>query len=75
MTSFCVQYLAESKPEPEGEVIGSVFLHEQTLPTAEECASSLAAQFADAMAFRILDMGGGVHLFRTLGEEMRVSRA
>lgn len=69
MTSYCIQYLAEREAEPASIIVGSLFIHESPLADAEHRAAELSAEFGNARAFRILDMGGGVHAFRVLDED------
>jgi hypothetical protein len=68
LTSYCIQYLAEREAEPAGVIVGSLFIHESPLADAEHRAAELSVEFGNARAFRILDMGGGIHAFRVLDD-------
>ena len=65
VASFYIQYLAESDSERPA-VIGSFFTHGQSLEGAESAALQRSHEFPGVAAFRVMDMGGGEHLARTL---------
>ena len=67
MPSYCVHYLTDVEHERPGDIVGSIFIHDQSLAEAERNARARSAAFADASAFIILGMGGNVHMRKVLG--------
>jgi hypothetical protein len=66
MTSYCVQLLAEDGQN--SYPVRFFFTHEQGLADTERLAAARSAEVPGVSAYRILDMGGGVHAARILAE-------
>jgi len=65
--SYCIQYVADVDHKPSGGVVGSIFLHDQSLEEAEKSAEASADGFGAASAFIVRDMGGHIHARKALG--------
>ena len=68
MPSYCVHYLTDIEPELSGNIVGSVFFHDQSLEETERNARARSADFENASAFIMLGMGGRVHMLKALAE-------